>query len=134
MHYIILDLEWNTAYARRIKGFINEIIEIGAVMLDDNLNTVDEFSCFVKAQICKKLRSNVKKLTNITNEDISSGMLFTRAMSKFRDWIGSEENVILTWGDGDIRVLIENFRYLNGINTIPFLSFAKTLAINNALS
>ena len=43
LHYIILDLEWNTAYARRIKGFINEIIEVGAVMLDDNLNTVDEF-------------------------------------------------------------------------------------------
>lgn len=122
LHYIILDLEWNTAYARRIKGFINEIIEVGAVMLDDNLNTVDEFSCFIKAQVGKKLRSNVKKLTNITNEDISSGILFTRAMSKFRDWIGSKENVILTWGDGDIRVLIENFKYLNGINTIPFLS------------
>jgi DNA polymerase III epsilon subunit-like protein len=47
MHYIILDLEWNNTYARRTKGFLNEIIEIGAVMLDDNLNTIDNFSCLV---------------------------------------------------------------------------------------
>lgn len=122
LHYIILDLEWNNTYARRIKGFLNEIIEIGAVMLDDNLKEIDEFSCFVNAQVGKKLRSNIKRLTNITNDDIKSGIVFTKAMSKFRDWIGTEENVVLTWGDGDIRVMIENFKYLNGIDTIPFLT------------
>lgn len=122
MHYIILDLEWNNTYARRTKGFLNEIIEIGAVMLDDNLNTIDKFSCLVKPQVGKKLRGSVKRLTSITNEDVKNGVVFTRAMSKFRDWIGSEENVILTWGDGDIRVLIENFKYLNGIDTVPFLT------------
>lgn len=122
LHYIILDLEWNNTYARRIKGFLNEIIEIGAVMLDENLKEIDEFSCFVNAQVGKKLKSNIKRLTNITNDDIKSGIVFTKAMSKFRDWIGSEENVVLTWGDSDVRVLIENFRYLNGIETIPFLT------------
>lgn len=122
MHYIILDLEWNNAYARRIKGFFNEIIEIGAVMLDEHLKVIDEFSCFINAQVGKKLRGNIKRLTNITNEDLKSGIVFTKAMSKFRDWIGSEENVVLTYGDGDIRVLIENFKYLNGIDKIPFLT------------
>lgn len=122
MHYIILDLEWNNAYARRKKAFFNEIIEIGAVMLDDEMNIIDQFSCLIKAQITKKLRGNIKRLTSITNEDIKNGVVFTRAMSAFRDWIGSEENVILSWGDGDIRVLIENFKYLNGIDTVPFLS------------
>lgn len=122
MHYIILDLEWNNTYARRKKGFLNEIIEVGAVMLDDELNTIDQFSCLIKAQIGKKLRGNIKRLTSITNEDIKNGVVFTRAMSSFRDWIGSEENVILSWGDSDIRVLIENFKYLNGIDNVPFLS------------
>lgn len=122
MHYIVMDLEWNNTYARRVKGFINEVIEIGAVMLDDSLKTEDEFSCFIKAQIGKKLRSNVKKLTNITNDDVRGGTPFTKAMSDFKNWIDGRDNVILTWGDGDIRVLIENFRYLNGIDKIPFLS------------
>ena len=35
MEYIILDLEWNAAYSRRRGGFINEIIEFGAVKADE---------------------------------------------------------------------------------------------------
>lgn len=31
MNIVILDLEWNGAYSRRLHGFINEIIEFGAV-------------------------------------------------------------------------------------------------------
>ncbi len=122
MHYIIMDLEWNNTYARRIKGFINEVIEVGAVMLDDNLDFIDEFSCVVRSQIGKKLRGNVKKLTHITNDEVKNGELFTKVMSEFKRWVGDEENVILTWGDGDIRVLIENYRYLNGIQVLPFLT------------
>jgi len=123
MHYIIMDLEWNNTYARKIKGFINEIIEIGAVKLDDNLNLVDEFSRIVKSSIGKKLRSNVKRLTNISNEDVRNGEPFAKVMSDFKQWMGTEECVVLTWGDGDIRVLIENFRYLSGIRTLPFLTY-----------
>ncbi len=121
MNFIIMDLEWNNTYARKIKGFINEIIEIGAVKLDENLNTVDKFSCVIRSQIGKKLRNDVKQLTNITNEDIQLGEPFTKVFSKFRKWV-DRDSVILTWGDGDIRVLIDNYKYLNGINTIPFLS------------
>lgn len=122
MNYIIMDLEWNNAYCKKKKGFINEIIEIGAVKLDEQLNVVDTFSMFIKAQLGKKLHSRVKELTNITNDDISTGTPFSQTMSLFRKWSAGNDNVILTWGDTDIRVLIENFRYFNGISFIPFLN------------
>ncbi len=121
MYFIILDLEWNNAYSRKHKCFINEIIEIGAVMLDEQLNTVSSFSLFIKAQLGKKLHSRVKELTNITNEDINKGTPFSKAMSYFRKWSSSEDCAVLTWGDTDLRVLIENFHYFNGISVIPFL-------------
>lgn len=121
MQFIVLDLEWNNTYAKKAKGYINEIIEIGAVKLDDELDNVDTFSCIIRSQIGKKLRGSVKRLTHLTNDDINSGMPFTKAFSMFRKWIGSEETVIFTWGDGDVRVLLENFKYLNGIKVIPFL-------------
>ena len=121
MHYIIMDLEWNNAYVHRTKSFMNEIIEVGAVMLNDNLEKIGEFSCFVKSRIGKKIRSNIKKLTHITNDDVRNGDPFETAMKKFESWIGDEENVILTWGNSDIRVIIENFRLLTGNNTVPFL-------------
>ncbi len=122
MQFIVLDLEWNNTYAKKAKGYINEIIEIGAVKLDDELDTVDTFSCIIRSQIGKKLRGSVKRLTHLTNDDINSGMPFTKAFSMFRKWIGNEETVIFTWGDGDVRVLLENFKYLNGIKVIPFLT------------
>ena len=122
MQYVIFDLEWNNVYGRKINGFINEIIEIGAVKLDEDLNEISTFSSFVKPSIGKKLRGSVKKLTNITNDDVLGGEPFTQAFSDFRKWIGSQPTLILTWGDGDIRVLIENYKYLNGIAFIPFLT------------
>ncbi len=122
MQYIVFDLEWNNVYGRKIKGFINEIIEIGAVKLDENLNEVSTFSSFVRPCIGKRLRGSVKKLTNITNDDVQSGEPFTQVFSAFRKWVGSQPTVMLTWGDGDIRVLIENYKYLNGIAFIPFLT------------
>ena len=54
MNIVILDLEWNGAYSRRLHGFINEIIEFGAVKLDAQLNITDRFSCFVKPQVTKR--------------------------------------------------------------------------------
>ena len=121
MQFVVIDLEWNNTYAKKANGYINEIIEIGAVKLDEDRETVDTFSCIIRSQISKKLRGTVKRLTHLTNDDISGGMPFTKAFSLFRKWIGNEETVILTWGDSDIRVLLDNFKYLNGIKVVPFL-------------
>ncbi len=122
MVYVILDLEWNNTYGRKTKSFINEIIEIGAVMLDEDLREISRFSSLIRSQIGKKLRGSVKQLTHITNEDLDNGLPFTKALSQLRRWIGNRDNTVVTWGDGDIRVLIENCRYLNGIEIVPFLS------------
>ena len=121
MQFVVMDLEWNNTYAKKANGYINEIIEIGAVKLDEDIETIDTFSCIIRSQIGKKLRGSVKRLTHLTNDDISSGMPFTKAFSMFRKWIGNEDTVIFTWGDGDVRVLLDNFKYLNGIKVIPFL-------------
>ena len=121
MQFVVMDLEWNNTYAKKANGYINEIIEIGAVKLDEDLETVDTFSCIIRSQIGKKLRGTVKRLTHLTNDDINGGMPFTKAFSLFRKWIGNEDTVIVTWGDSDIRVLLDNFKYLNGIKVVPFL-------------
>lgn len=121
MQYVVMDLEWNNTYAKKTSGFINEIIEIGAVKLNSDFENIDTFTCIIRSQIGHKLRGNVKRLTHLTNADINTGLPFTKAFSLFRKWIGDEDTIILTWGDGDIRVLIENYSYLNGITVIPFL-------------
>lgn len=116
-----MDLEWNTAYCKKYGCFFNEIIEIGAVKLDENFEIKDTISVIVKPQIGKKLRGRVKDLTHITNEDISSGIIFEEAVKKFSAWLGEEENTFLTWGDGDIRVFSKNYEYFFNVDVLPFI-------------
>ncbi len=117
-----MDLEWNTAYSKKQGKFINEIIEMGAVRLDSNFNGIDTLSIIVKAQIDKKLRGRVKELTHITNEEVSHGTVFPKAVKELSQWLGDEENTFLTWGDGDIRVFLKNYEYFTGEKTIPFIN------------
>ena len=62
MQFIIMDLEWNNAYCKKLKGYINEIIEFGACKVDKDFNVIDEFSVIVKAQVGKKLQGRVRRL------------------------------------------------------------------------
>ena len=87
MYYIILDLEWNNTYCKKKKGFLNEILEIGAVKLDENLNQIDTFSLFIKAQLGKKLQTRVKELTNISNDDVRNAPTIDEVLPKFVDFI-----------------------------------------------
>lgn len=121
MYYIIMDLEWNNAYSRRQKGFINEIIEIGAVMLDENLEIVDTYSVLLRSIIGKKLTTRVKELTHLSNEDLADGITYPRAVSQLKNWIGNKDVIVMTWGNSDIRTMLDNCKYFMGISKIPFL-------------
>lgn len=121
MHYIVMDMEWNTAYSKKLGGFMNEVIEIGAVKLNESLEELDSFSVIVKSQVGKRLQSRVKTLTHLTNEDIANGISFQKAVKQFSDWVGTEDNTFLTWGDGDIRTLIKNCKYFLEQETLPFV-------------
>lgn len=119
MDIVILDLEWNAAYSRRIKGYINEIIEFGAVKCGPDLTRKSTFSCFVKPQVGKRISATISSLTSITDENLTDGLTFMQAVSKFRKWAG--DCVLMTWGTSDILTLIENCRYFSSEATVPFL-------------
>ena len=125
MQYIILDLEWNTAYSNLLGHFVNEIIEFGAVKLNKNFEITEDFSSFVKPQIEKKLRNRVKNLTNISNADVADAEPFEVVCEDFTRWVGDLDNtIILSWGDMDIRVLIDNCKYFFADNPhIPFVKY-----------
>ena len=111
MYYIVMDMEWNTAYSKKLGGFMNEIIEIGAVKLDETLREIDTFSVIIKSKVGKRLQSRVKTLTHLTNDDIANGISFQKAIMQFTAWLGTGENTFLTWGDGEIRTLSKTCEY-----------------------
>lgn len=122
MHYIVFDLEWTNGYNYVTKGFMNEVIEIGAVKLDEKLNIVDTYKQLVKPKFAKKLSSRCKNLTKITNEDIKNeGIAFVDAFDDFAKWCESTESVFLSWSNSDLYVLANNFKVVTGNCDIPFL-------------
>lgn len=121
MNFVILDLEWNSSYSKKYKGFMSEIIEFGAVRFNENFEVIDTFSMLVAPQVSKKLTGKVKELTNISNEELAKGgATYTRVLSKFKKYLGSD--VLLTWGTCDILALMENTRYYEKTDKIDFIS------------
>ncbi len=123
MNYIIFDLEWNNAYSYAKKGFMNEIIEIGAVKLNERLEIVDTFKQLVKPKITKKLSGRCKSLTNITNEELKeNGIPFSQAITDFAQWSSGEGNVFLSWSNSDLYVLAADYQVLLGNLDIGFIT------------
>ncbi len=122
MYYVIMDLEWNNSYNKKLKSFFNEIIEIGAVMVDEDLDVVDTFSVLIRSQLSNKLSGRVKNLTHISNEDMYGGVSFTKAVSDFSKWIDDRDCTFMSWGNGDLRVMLDNLRCFCGIEGIPFIT------------
>ncbi len=120
MNYIILDLEWNGSYSKSERKFINEIIEFGAVKVDNDFNIIDTFSTLIIPQIGKKICNRVSELTKITNDELKdNGITFQQASEMFTEF--SSDCVIMTWGNSDIHALIDNYMYYYNDYHVPFL-------------
>ena len=107
MSFVILDLEWNTTYSKAHGKYVNEIIEFGAVKLDNRLNITEEFSMLVKPTFSKGMSHHVKDLVNIDFDEVLSAKLtFPEVLDCFKAFLG--DSTLLTWSNSDLHTLIEN--------------------------
>lgn len=107
MNYIILDLEWDSAYCHKKNGFVNQIIQIGAVKLNSEFKLIDRIEILVKSAISKKVTRRFTTLTGITSDDMKSGIPLKTATEKYNEWVG-EDAVTMTWSNSDLYVIVEN--------------------------
>ena len=114
MHYVVMDLEWNQAMSSKSSVFNKlpihlrgEIIEIGAVKLNDDMTPGEEFQIDVKPVYFKRMHHKVKKLTGFDRERLAKGADFPTALQKFREWCG-DDVTFLTWGCDDQGILEQN--------------------------
>lgn len=119
MQYIVLDMEWNQAQTpdkvlREPVHLVGEIVQIGAVKLDESFRLVDTFEIYITPVFYKRMNWRIAKLTGITNEDIRGGYPFKEALEQFCMWCGDKYSFI-TWGRDDIPMLRDNIR-IHGMN------------------
>lgn len=124
MHKIFVDLEMHPiprAHKDEREICTQEIIEIGAVRLDDNNQEVDSFCEFVHPAYVSKIYAKFQKLTGITTPDIEQAAPLVDVLPRFLSWCG-EEYEVYSWSDSDIWQIMNEAR-LKGLLDLDGLSY-----------
>lgn len=137
MNYIVLDLEWNQSPEGKECSKSNipfEIIQIGAVKLDDQFNIVSEFDRYVRPKLYEKLHKKVEEIIDISIEELNEkGEDFVTAADDFFEWCGSDFT-FCTWGGTDLIELQRNCAYYKVNYKFPrpflFYDLQKLYSIN----
>lgn len=98
MNYIIVDLEATCWEGSRL--FNNEIIEIGALKINEEGSIVSEFSAFVKPLKHPILSEFCKELTSISQSEVDQANYFPEVVAAFQEWIGvgQSDYLLCSWG------------------------------------
>ncbi|MFC4101732.1 exonuclease domain-containing protein [Paenibacillus xanthanilyticus] len=109
MDYIVLDIEFN---GRKFASDLPmEVIEIGAVRLDADMNQIDAFTSLIKPVYFAKLNNFIKKKTGIPQADIDIAPGFRKVSADFIAWLSKSESFLLiTWGGEDLKRIIYDTR------------------------
>lgn len=127
MNYIIFDLEWNqsnTGNEPEVKEIPFEIIEIGAVKMNERFEIIGEFNRLIKPQIYHEMHHITKNLIHISMKELKDENYFPEVAEEFLEWCG-EDYIFCTWGVLDLTELQKNMRYyqMNPLTDKPLKFF-----------
>ena len=136
MNYIVFDLEWNqgsTKRDRKRKELPFEIVEIGAVRLNDALQQTGTFHRLIRPQVYRYMHRITGGIIHLTMEDLQQGDLFPEVAADFLAFCG-EEYVFCTWGSLDLTELQRNLAFYQleklSDKPIPYYDVQKLFALS----
>ena len=110
--YVVFDLEM-CKVPKHIKteNLHMEIIEIGAVLLDEAYKEVDSFKTYIKPEY-GFVDNFIEKLTGITIAETKNAPETKKALEMFAEWI-PDDAVLVTWSENDEHQLRKEMEYKN---------------------
>ena len=124
MNKIFIDLEMHPiprSFQQEREICTQEVIEIGAVKLNEQNTEIDSFCEFVKPDYVTKIYTKFQKLTGITTSDILTAAPFSDVLSRFILWCGDNYE-IYSWSDSDIWQIMNETR-LKNLSELPGLAY-----------
>ncbi|MBE5982504.1 exonuclease domain-containing protein [Lacrimispora sp. AGF001] len=113
-NYIVLDLEWNQSAGGKeeaVDHFPFEIIEIGAVRLNETMEETGEYRRLIKPRVYTELHEKILEVTHMDQQTLmEEGICFEEAVKEFFLWCG-DDPVFCTWGSMDLTELQRNIAY-----------------------
>lgn len=113
MNYIVFDLEWNqsnTGKEPEIQELPFEIIDIGAIRLNEEMMMIGEFNQLVKPQVYNQMHHITSKIIHLHMQDLNRGQYFPEVMKDFLDF-SQDDCIYCTWGPLDLYELQRNMRF-----------------------
>lgn len=100
-HFVVMDLEMCSLHKERIndEDLYNEIIQIGAILLDDQYDYIDSFMTYVKPEI-GYVDKYINELTGISDSNLIDAPLLEDALYQFMKWIPKGSKIV-TWSEND---------------------------------
>ena len=121
MDYIVFDLEWNQSPGGKKDSNSRlpfEIIEIGVVKLNEQLETVDSFQRLIKPQVYNWIHDSIHEVIHVDYKDLMKGTPFPQAAREFLEWCGPQYR-FFTWGNQDVMELQRNLKYYEMMHLLP---------------
>ncbi|MCR5625045.1 MAG: exonuclease domain-containing protein [Lachnospiraceae bacterium] len=115
MTHIMIDLEMNKVkHQANEEGnrISNEIIEIGAVKMNDKFEVIDKFQSYVKPEYAT-ISPVITRITKITDETVKDAPKLLDAMESFVKWIGEDDVTYYSWSMTDLRQFRSELTYKN---------------------
>lgn len=111
MKYICIDLEMSelTQIERSFSnGLRHEVIQIGAIMVDENFKIISKFNTFVKPEF-SQISSFLEELTGISNSMVEDAPSFLVAFDNYVSWVTEKSNgdeyLTFCWSPSDYNQL-----------------------------
>lgn len=100
--YAVIDLEmcYVTQSMKKKYGYSSEIIQIGAVLMDEAYEIKDTFSCYVKPDF-SKLDHFIRDLTGISWADLKDAPELQEALQRFYAWLPEGPVTAVAWSGTD---------------------------------
>ena len=115
MNYIVVDFEMNPVdgkYIEERKICRCEIIEIGAVIMDESFMVLGEFKTLVKPEYNDCIQKKYETLTGISTQMVSGAPTFVTAYEMFANWCESygTDYEVYAWSDSDYHQLTSEMK------------------------
>ena len=124
--YVVLDMEM-CRIPRLFRGqplpLKQEVIQIGAVLVDENMAVRDSFITYVKPEK-GVIDKTINRLTGISQKDLTGAPDIQTAFYAMLDWM-PEDAVIVSWSESDLAQLQNEFS-VKGIEIPRFDRYSES--------
>ncbi len=117
MKYVFIDFEMNEIdrqYKKVRRECANEIVQIGAVMLDEEYNEIGEFCEYARPKYNDCISGGCARVTEITYENVADAKPIEEVYNEFADWCaglaGPQNYEVFAWSESDLIQLLNEMK------------------------